>query len=136
MRSSSCATSSPSTGATSACTARTCRRSGTGCGKALALERAESTASGRHGAGIAASNAERLERLGREELLWLQQARRQPLLMVIAKERLEHVAVRLETVGPPVLAHFPQDVFDVCDLPGQHRRERGGVAEVLDHLPA
>src|SRR5262249_57513214 len=49
-----------------------------------------------------------LERLvGRrvKQLLRLEQARRKSLAVVMAQERLERFAVRLEAVGPEILAH-------------------------------
>ena len=50
---------------------------------------------------------------------------------MIAQERLEHVAVGLEAVGPPVLAELPARLLDVRRLPREHRCERHGGAEVF-----
>src|ERR1022692_3133533 len=50
------------------------------------------------------SDPERLERLRREELLGLESAFGQPLLVVIPQKGVEHLPIRRETVGPPVIA--------------------------------
>src|SRR2546422_8950432 len=77
------------------------------------------------------SDPERHQRLRREKLFGFQPPLRQPLLVMIAQERLEHVAVGLEAVGPPVLAELPARLLDVRRLPREHRCERHGGAEVF-----
>src|SRR5438477_10593064 len=71
---------------------------------------------------------EGLEGLAREEVFGLEAALGEALLVVVAQEGVEHVAVGVEAVGPPVLARFAARFFDVCDEPGHHRGQRGGLA--------
>src|SRR5438094_4593075 len=47
---------------------------------------------------------ERLEGLAREEVFGLAALLGQALLVVVAEERIEHVAVGFEAIGPPVFA--------------------------------
>src|SRR3989442_9560977 len=67
------------------------------------------------------SDPERLERLRREKLFRFQPPLREPLLVVIAQERLEYAAVGFEAVRPPVLAELAPRLLDMRGLPGQHR---------------
>src|ERR1700733_14838683 len=76
------------------------------------------------------SNLERFQGFGREQLLGLEAAFRQPLLVVIAQKSVERVAVGLEAVGPPFLAHQPLGFFQMRALPGQHGLLRGDQVEI------
>src|ERR1051325_2605411 len=67
---------------------------------------------------------EAFQRLAREQLFGREAALRQALLVVVAQERVEHVAVRLEAVGPPVLAQLALRLLHVRDAPRQHGRHR------------
>src|ERR1051325_9450580 len=58
---------------------------------------------------------ERFQRLGREKFLGLQAPLRQSLLVVGAQKRIQHVAIGLESVGPPVLAHLAARFFEMRD---------------------
>src|SRR5712691_6855749 len=66
------------------------------------------------------SHAERLERLRGEQFFRFEPALGEPLLMVIAQERFQHMAVGLESVGPPVFAQLSASLLDVRDLPREH----------------
>src|SRR5258706_12418559 len=69
-----------------------------------------------------------LERLASEEVLGLEAALGEALLVVVAQEGVEHVAVGVEAVGPPVFAHFAARFLDMRGEPGHHRGECGGLA--------
>jgi hypothetical protein len=77
------------------------------------------------GSGLKAEKTEKgvVLRDGFKRLLWLAQALRQPLLVVVAQERLQHVAVSFQAVGPPVVSHLALRLFDVRNLPRQHAGE-------------
>src|SRR5882757_979804 len=77
------------------------------------------------------SDRERLEGLGREQLLDRESLGRQALLVVIAREGFEDLAVGLEAVGPEILAHLALGLLDVGEQPRQHDLERGGLLEFL-----
>src|SRR6266571_2923441 len=72
------------------------------------------------------SHAEGLERLRGEQFFRFEFALGEPLLVVIAQERFQHVAVGLESVGPPVFAQLPASLLDVRDLPREHGGQRHG----------
>src|SRR5271170_4815308 len=76
------------------------------------------------------SNLERFQGFGREQLLGLEAAFREPLLMVIAQKSVERVAVGFKAVGPPFLAHQPLGLFQMRALPGQHGLLRGDKVEI------
>src|SRR5687768_939936 len=78
---------------------------------------------------------ERLQGFGREHLLRLQAALREPLLVVIAQERVERMPVAVKAVRPPVLAQLAHGVLDAGDEPRQHRLVRGGLAQAAVGAP-
>src|ERR1700748_1129618 len=76
------------------------------------------------------SDDERLERLGREQLLGRAQRPREPLLLVVAQKRRKHVAVgAAQPVGPVVLAQELPRVLEVLVQPRLHEPQRGGVVD-------
>src|ERR1700733_9269468 len=76
----------------------------------------------------ARSDDEPLERFGREQLLGRAKPPREPLLVVVAQERLQHVVVSLaEAVGPVVLAQEPSRVLQMLVQPRLHEPQCGGV---------
>src|SRR5689334_8106298 len=74
---------------------------------------------------------EALERLGREQLLGLEEALRQALLVVVAQDGRERLPVGREAVRPVVVAHQGARVLNVLREPGQHRLQRRGDVEVV-----
>src|SRR5947207_15522084 len=67
----------------------------------------------------------------REMLLHLFMARRQSLLMVVAGECLEHVAVALEAIAPGVLAHQLARRVELGHAPGQAGEEMADLPELV-----
>src|SRR6187455_3145104 len=77
------------------------------------------------------SDHEAFERFRREELLRLEETLRKALLVVIAQERGERLAIGLEAVRPEVVAHERARVLDVLREPRERRFQRRGDVEVL-----
>src|SRR5260221_6753597 len=67
---------------------------------------------------------EGLEGLAREEVLGLEAALGEALLVVVAQEGVEHVAGGVQAVGAPVLAQFAARLLDMRREPRDHCRER------------
>ena len=68
----------------------------------------------------------------RNSSLALDHAGRQALLVHVAADRLESRPVRLETIGPKVLAEHAPRLLDMVDQPGQCEPQRVGVIEAFD----
>src|SRR6186997_2858420 len=77
------------------------------------------------------SDLRQIERGAREQLLRRDTPRRESLLVVIAQECLEHVAVRLEAVAPVVLAHQPARGLEFRDAPRETREEMSDLPELV-----
>lgn len=64
----------------------------------------------------------RVDDLGRKNILDLQPTLGQPLLLVIAQERLNGPVIRLHSVRPVVIAHFMTGFLDVGGQPRDRDR--------------
>src|SRR5215831_6112763 len=76
-------------------------------------------------------NLERLQRFGREQLVRLQQAFREALLVRVTQERAQSFHVRFESVGPELLPKNLLRFLEMFDKPGQHDFERCRLAQVV-----
>src|SRR5262245_3157002 len=75
------------------------------------------------------SNRERLVRRGVEHLLRRHQARREALGMMMAQERLQHVAVGREAVRPEIVPHQLARRLELLVDERQRALAGGGVLE-------
>src|SRR5262245_31178293 len=78
----------------------------------------------------AGSDSERLERLGREEILRTEPVLREPLLLGVSKEGRKRLAIAIQPVRPVVVAHLASHLVEMRDEPRQHRVERRGLTEI------
>src|SRR5205085_11618498 len=78
-----------------------------------------------------ASNLAVLEGRRREQLFDLYLTRGEPLLVVVARERLEHVAVVLDAIAPVVLAHQLARRVELGDAPRQAGEEMADLAKLV-----
>src|SRR6185295_18293498 len=72
-----------------------------------------------------------LERLGREQLLHLEAAPADPLLVRVLHEGFERLAIRLDAVGPEIL---PGDLAPAARMVGHPRHGNGGSADLRGAL--
>src|SRR5262249_17911253 len=79
------------------------------------------------------SNRKALVRRRVEQLFGRDEARGEPLRMVVPQERLEHLAVRSEPIGPEVVAH---ELAREAQLILHERQRHFGCRGILERLHA
>src|SRR5258705_11092154 len=102
----------------------------------MATLRASSDASASGGMGSLRRRAHRAAQrpsyhVGREKLFGRNLAGREVLLVDVIPEGREGRTVRLQAVGPEILAEHPPCLLDMIDQEGQRQVQRVGVVEAL-----